>query len=231
MCRLRRSERRWAGRRYKKCLNKLRIVFMIEHSLINAAGSETRMARPKSEDKRNAILAAATQVIAEQGLGAPTARIAKVAGVAEGTLFTYFESKDVLLNELYLDIKADMREIMAEYPRAASIQARARYVWRKYVDWGVAFPHKRRAVAQLAVSDRLSEATRAAGMQAFADVNEMMQASIASGVLRDHPAAFAAAIMGALADTTMEFIAREPAQAERYRDAGFEAFWNAVAKH
>jgi hypothetical protein len=40
-------------------LNKLRIVFMIEHSLINAAGSETRMARPKSEDKRNAILAAA----------------------------------------------------------------------------------------------------------------------------------------------------------------------------
>ena len=189
------------------------------------------MARPKSEDKRNAILAAATQVIAEQGLGAPTARIAKVAGVAEGTLFTYFESKDALLNELYLDIKSDMREVMmAGYPKAASIRARSRHVWQKYVDWGVAFPHKRRAVAQLAVSDRLSESTRAAGMQAFADVNEMMQASIASGVLRDHPPAFAAAIMGALADTTMEFIGREPTQAEQYRDAGFEAFWNAVAK-
>jgi AcrR family transcriptional regulator len=212
-------------------LNKPDIMFMIECSLINQDGSETRMARPKSEDKRNAILAAATQVIAEQGLGAPTARIAKVAGVAEGTLFTYFESKDALLNELYLDIKSDMREVMmTAYPKAASIQDRARYVWQKYVDWGVAFPHKRRAVAQLAVSDRLSESTRVAGMQAFADVNEMMQASIASGVLRDHPPAFAAAIMGALADTTMEFIAREPAQAERYRDAGFEAFWNAVSK-
>ena len=34
------------------------------------------MARPKSDDKRNAILTAATQVVAEQGLGAPTARIA-----------------------------------------------------------------------------------------------------------------------------------------------------------
>jgi hypothetical protein len=33
-----------------------------------------------------------------------------------------------------------------------------------------------------------------------------------------------------LADTTMEFIGREPTQAEQYRDAGFEAFWNAVAK-
>jgi DNA-binding transcriptional regulator YbjK len=30
------------------------------------------MARPKSDDKRNAILAAATQVVAEQGVGAPT---------------------------------------------------------------------------------------------------------------------------------------------------------------
>ncbi|WP_144157886.1 TetR/AcrR family transcriptional regulator [Paraburkholderia sp. BCC1885] len=189
------------------------------------------MARPKSEDKRNAILAAATQVIAEQGLGAPTARIAKVAGVAEGTLFTYFESKDVLLNELYLSIKADMREVMmAAYPTAASMQARARHVWQMYVDWGVAFPDKRRAVAQLAVSDRLSESTRAAGMRAFADVNEMVQASTASGVLRDLPPAFVAAIMGSLADTTMEFIERDRAQAERYRNAGFEAFWNAVAK-
>jgi len=44
------------------------------------------MARPKSEDKRNAILAAAIPVIAEQGVGAPTAKIAQLAGVAEGTL-------------------------------------------------------------------------------------------------------------------------------------------------
>ncbi|HYS81455.1 MAG TPA: helix-turn-helix domain-containing protein, partial [Anaeromyxobacteraceae bacterium] len=63
------------------------------------------MARPKSEDKRNALLAAATQVIAELGVSAPTARIAQVAGVAEGTLFTYFRTKDELLNELYLALK------------------------------------------------------------------------------------------------------------------------------
>jgi hypothetical protein len=44
------------------------------------------MARPRSEDKRNAILNPATQVIAVDGVSAPTARIAKIAGVAEGTL-------------------------------------------------------------------------------------------------------------------------------------------------
>ena len=40
------------------------------------------MARPRSEDKRNALLAAAVRVFAEDGINAPTARIAKVAGVA-----------------------------------------------------------------------------------------------------------------------------------------------------
>jgi AcrR family transcriptional regulator len=55
------------------------------------------MARPLSEDKRTAILEAATEVVATLGLSAPTAKIAKGAGVAEGTLFTYFANKDELL--------------------------------------------------------------------------------------------------------------------------------------
>ena len=63
------------------------------------------MARPRSEDKRQTILRAAIQLFAEEGLNAPTARIAKLAGVAEGTVFTYFTNKDELLNQLYLELK------------------------------------------------------------------------------------------------------------------------------
>ncbi|MGF6769467.1 AcrR family transcriptional regulator [Paraburkholderia sp. GAS199] len=189
------------------------------------------MARPKSEDKRNAILAAAAEVVAEQGMSAPTSRIAKVAGVAEGTLFTYFDNKDALLNELYLVIKGELREVMmATYPQDASVRERAQYVWDKFVDWGVAQPQKRRAMAQLSVSDRLTDCVRETGMQSFADINAMIQASVASGALRDQPPAFVSAIMAALAETTMDFIAREPAEAERYRRAGFEAFWHAIAQ-
>ena len=62
------------------------------------------MARPRSEDKRDAILTAASELVATQGLGAATAKIAKQAGVAEGTLFIYFANKDDLLNQLYLEI-------------------------------------------------------------------------------------------------------------------------------
>jgi AcrR family transcriptional regulator len=45
------------------------------------------MSRPRSEDKRQTILQAAARLFAEEGLSAPTARIAKMAGVVEGTVF------------------------------------------------------------------------------------------------------------------------------------------------
>jgi len=70
------------------------------------------MARPLSEDKRTAILEAAAEVVATLGVSAPTAKIAKGAGVAEGTLFTYFANKDELLNQLYLKLKTDLRDAM-----------------------------------------------------------------------------------------------------------------------
>ena len=53
-------------------------------------------------------MSAAIRVIASQGLGAPTATIAKEAGVSNGSLFTYFETKADLLNHLYVELKAEM---------------------------------------------------------------------------------------------------------------------------
>ncbi|MCW3058267.1 MAG: TetR family transcriptional regulator, partial [Capsulimonas sp.] len=77
------------------------------------------MARPKSEDKRKAILTAATQVFAERGLGhSPTSEISRRAGVAEGTLFTYFKTKDELVCALYQELKQQMAgAMMLEFQR------------------------------------------------------------------------------------------------------------------
>src|ERR1700719_3955071 len=119
------------------------------------------MARPLSEDKRTAILGAATKVVAKVGMSAPTAKIAKEAGVAEGTLFTYFANKDELLNRLYLELKMDLRDaMMTGYPAGKSLIVRSRHVWDRFIGWGSAHPLKRRAVRQLAVSDRITEESK-----------------------------------------------------------------------
>jgi AcrR family transcriptional regulator len=189
------------------------------------------MARPRSEDKRNAILDAAAEVVAKFGTGAPTAKIARDAGVAEGTLFTYFSSKDELLNQLYLTLKADLGDAMtAGYPSGKSLVERSRHVWNRYVGWGSAHPLKHKAMSQLGVSERVTQKSRKIGAEAFEEVNQMMRELLSGGALKDQPPAFAAAILSAMAGTTMDFIAREPGRAKHYTRAGFEAFWKAVTK-
>lgn len=60
-------------------------------------------------DKREDIVRAAKELIAENGFhGAPMAMIADHANVGAGTIYRYFENKDVLITELYKDLEERM---------------------------------------------------------------------------------------------------------------------------
>ena len=84
------------------------------------------MARPRNEERQSAILSAASRVIATQGLGAATAAIAKEAGVSNGSLFTYFETKADLLNQLYVELKTEMGSAALEaLPTDGELRAKA----------------------------------------------------------------------------------------------------------
>ena len=67
---------------------------------------------PPAADKRDAILRAATQVFARNGFfQSQVADVARAAGVAAGTVYLYFRSKDDLLVSLF---ERTMREAIAE---------------------------------------------------------------------------------------------------------------------
>lgn len=187
------------------------------------------MARPKSNDKRLAIMDAATRVIVAQGLSAPTAVIAREAGISHGSLFTYFETKADLFNELYLELKRGMAALaLAGLPAQAPLREQAFHVWTHWMEWATASPEKRRALAQLAVSDQITPETRAAGHQIMAGFIDLMEQIRCGGSLRDTPMTFVGALMNALADTTMDFMINDPAQAKEHCKVGFETFWRAV---
>ncbi|WP_423762079.1 TetR/AcrR family transcriptional regulator [Burkholderia sp. NLJ2] len=186
------------------------------------------MARPRSPDKHDAILAAAARALAEDGATATTARIARLAGVAEGTVFTYFETKDALLNALYLSLKAGMREaMMTGFPEGAAAEQAVRHAWNGYVSWGVANPDGRRALQQLGVSGRIDDAHRAAGAEGFGTIRSLLREQIVAsrGLEPDEAHAFCAALFTSIAETAMESVARDPARADAYREAGFRALW------
>lgn len=187
------------------------------------------MARVRSSEKRNAILRAAVHEIAKAGLGAPTAKIAKSAGVAEGTLFTYFANKEQLLNDLYFELKGEVyQRINADFPHKASLEQRAWHVWSSFLDWAIEFPDKRKVSLQLNLSDLVTSATRerVAADRGFIEVtlNELGR----NGSLIGLPAGFAAATMSAMQESSMEFIAKRPRQRKQIIEQAFQVFWRAV---
>jgi len=84
---------------------------------------------PSTRDK---IMRAALECVAEDGFSAATtAAIAKRAGVAEGTLYRHFDSKDALFVAVYSRIKEHVFDsVMAETDASGSVEDRFRQLWR-----------------------------------------------------------------------------------------------------
>jgi AcrR family transcriptional regulator len=191
------------------------------------------MARPKSEGKRNAILDAATHHFAERGLAAaPTSEISRRAGVAEGTLFTYFRTKDDLINSLYREIKLELADaMMSDFPRKKNVRTRLRHVWDRYVKWGIANPKQRKVLAQLQLSEVLTEESRDAGSAPFVEFQIMIRHAIEQRIFRnDLPVELISKSLAALVEATIDLTMSNPSKAKQYRDSGFQMFWAGITK-
>jgi AcrR family transcriptional regulator len=185
------------------------------------------MARPKSGEKHSAILAAAITQIALHGAGASTAKIASLAGVAEGTLFVYFESKDGLLNAAYLALKAELASEVGAAALPGQLRERLLCAWSAYVAWGVSNPEKRRALAQLSVSSRITESSKQEGddlLDADGTMREALFRKGGSSLAID----FRSAVIRSLAETTIDFITLRPEEAVSLTADGFAAAWNSL---
>lgn len=188
------------------------------------------MARPRSNDKRTAILAAATRIIVAQGLSASTAGIAKEAGVANGSLFTYFETKSDLFNALFIELKMEMASAaMRDLRKNVTLREQLFCVWQNWMNWSLAFPEKRRALAQLNASDDITPATRAAADKAMAGAAELLARVRTAGSMSKTSMAFVLTLTNSVAEAMMDFIAHDPANAKKHCRASFEALWRMVA--
>jgi AcrR family transcriptional regulator len=189
------------------------------------------MARPRSDDRRDAILSAATSVIASQGLGAPTAAIAKEAGVSNGSLFIYFDTKATLLNELYVSLKSEMVAAATDgLPAESDPREQVLHLWNQWLDWAASCPEKRRALAHLDVSDDITAESHRIVSGGFSRVANLLDRSRANGPMQDAPLGFVLELMTAIAETTIDSIAGDPAHADLNREFGFEAMWRMVAR-
>jgi AcrR family transcriptional regulator len=188
------------------------------------------MSRPLSEEKRQAILVSAAELIAALGIGASTAKIAKAANVAEGTLFTYFATKDDLLNQLFLEIETDLAEtLLASPPTTSDPCERARQVWNWLIDWGLANPIWWKTLRQLKVSNRIrADTLRRCDVQ-FREAREIVEKSLCGHCDPARTSFYIDIVLLGLAEIAMDAITANPKDHEHFKQAAFDLFWKGSA--
>jgi AcrR family transcriptional regulator len=186
------------------------------------------LSRPKSDTKRKAILEAAKSLIAERGVAdTPTSAISKAAGVAEGSLFTYFSSKDELLNELYLEMRRDFDRNLTTYPQDSDAKTRLRYVWDTFLNLGVAEPSRLTIMRQIRATGKLLKENETPGKMVVETLNATREA-IEGGTFRDASLEFLVLLLRAHAEATIEFIVAHPEHAAYSRELGFNLIWRGL---
>ena len=141
------------------------------------------------DDKRERVLRAALELIPRLGLhNTPVASIAERAGVAKGTPYLYFESKEALINALYRELTEDRARTSEEASGgAASPREQFWLYWSSYARWHLGRPDAANFIQQCESSGILTEETRALEAERQAAGAVSYAAAIRSGLLRDEP--------------------------------------------
>jgi TetR/AcrR family transcriptional regulator, repressor of fatR-cypB operon len=109
-----------------------------------AAGAKTRASLDAvgGDDPRARILSAALELFEERGFDATAVpEVAKRAGVATGSIYRYFASKDELVNALYRSWKTKYYEtVLSDPPPDATARAAFSHYWRGMAAFARKYP-------------------------------------------------------------------------------------------
>ena len=93
-------------------------------------------------DRREQILAAALECFVSKGFhGTAVPEVARKAGLATGTMYHYFPSKQALVNALFRKWKeAVAARVFLKFPAAAPVREQFRAMWGEMADFALTHP-------------------------------------------------------------------------------------------
>ena len=191
------------------------------------------MAKP---DKRQEIINTALDLFVEQGFhGAPMALIAERAGVGAGTIYRYFENRDILIRELYKELEEKMYPyILNDYSTEAPFRARFLHLGTKLLRHFIEYPLHFRYLEQFHNSPYgvAFRRDKLMGKEGHCDVfRELFQQGAAQQVLKDLPLVLLfdlsfGPLLAVARDHVLGFVALDESMIVRT----IEACWDAVRR-
>ena len=186
------------------------------------------------KDKRTAIMEAALKLFTERGFqGTSTAQISKEAGVATGTLFNYFPTKEDLINSLYSEVKGQLSHSMGKEVEAQStFQDKLRKIWSNLIKWGVDNQEEFLFVGQFCSSPYITKFTREEVMKEYVFLHNLVNEGIITGEIRDFSPELTIAMFYQASRAVVNLILdSDPSQDEnKVLEDGFQIIWRGLAK-
>lgn len=183
-------------------------------------------------DKREAILKTALTLFVERGFfGTPTSLISREAGVATGTLFFYFRTKEELIDTLYLQVKAKAADAMCRgLEKEKDTKARLNRIGHNAVAWGTENKEEMKFMEQFAHSPFVSTSAQEEGMSRFAFLQDLVMEGIREGVIRDYDPQLLVYMMASSLSGLISRVAAagSPLEREAIIDQGLEFVWNGL---
>jgi len=139
------------------------------------------------QSKKISILESALELIKECGFhGSPISKVAKNAGVAAGSIYTYFESKEKLILEIYEYVSDCIKDYVSERDdETLDFESRFFNYWQNYTEFYDLNPAKHGFFDQFLNSPFYSEKSQGKPNSLHEWSNSFFQSGIDEGTIKD----------------------------------------------
>lgn len=189
--------------------------------------------RRDGEGTRQKLLRAALELFTGEGfLASTTPLLAERAGVAEGTIYRHFTSKEHLLNEVYRGTQRWAAGVVKEIDTDRSLKAPARLnrIARRFIETAERDPAGARMLLRQRDAQYLDPPSRDAAKEFRAAVQQVVAAGKADGMVRPGPAELWTSVWLVVLGFVIERVAsKEWAPDQPQVGQALDAAWSAIA--
>ena len=185
-------------------------------------------------DKRELILKAALKLFNTYGFeSTPTARITKEAGVATGTLFNYFKSKEELINVLYLTCKESLtRRLSFGLEQETTFRSKLKKIYINYIGWSLDHTDEFLFFQQFCNASCIGETTRKEGLSKFNNIIELIAEGIEQEIIKNVNLDYMSNLLMSILNANTYYFIDNPSLAadDAFLETSFSFLWDSIKK-
>jgi AcrR family transcriptional regulator len=142
--------------------------------------------RVKSNEKRIALLNATLSLVINNGFhDAPMSKIAKLAEVSPATIYIYFENKQDLINQLYLEIKATYStQAFENYDVNQPIKESFQQIWFNIANFKINQVEEANFLSQCDNTPMIDEESRQKGLKHLQPLLDLWERGQQKGIIK-----------------------------------------------